>query len=56
MKTKTISKILETDQSRRCVHPPDQVTATLEHGNQQAREVAAATMKEVRHAIGLPQG
>jgi tryptophanyl-tRNA synthetase len=34
---------------------PEQVTATLERGNQQAREVASATMREVRHAIGLPQ-
>lgn len=34
---------------------PEQVTATLERGNQQAWEVASATMREVRHAIGLPQ-
>jgi len=34
---------------------PDEVAATLEHGNQQARAVAAATMGEVRQAIGLPR-
>jgi tryptophanyl-tRNA synthetase len=32
----------------------EEVVAVLEHGNRQAREVAAATMHEVRTAIGLP--
>jgi tryptophanyl-tRNA synthetase len=32
---------------------PREVTAVLEHGNEQARSVAAATMTEVRSAIGL---
>jgi tryptophanyl-tRNA synthetase len=32
---------------------PEAVTAALEHGNEQARAVAAATMREVRGAMGL---
>src|SRR5262249_4537662 len=32
---------------------PREVTAVLEHGNQQARAVAAATMNEVRNAMGF---
>jgi tryptophanyl-tRNA synthetase len=32
---------------------PQEVTAVLERGNEQARSVAAATMREVREAMGL---
>jgi len=32
---------------------PDEVAATLERGNQEARAVAATTMSEVRAAMGL---
>jgi len=39
---------------RREAMKADDVAAVLEHGNQQARGVAAATMCEVRTAIGLP--
>jgi tryptophanyl-tRNA synthetase len=33
---------------------PEQVTGVLERGNEQARDVARATMHEVRNAMGLP--
>ena len=33
---------------------PDKVTAVLERGNEQAREIARATMHEVRSAMALP--
>ncbi len=33
---------------------PEEVTAALERGNEQARDVARATMHEVRNAMGLP--
>jgi tryptophanyl-tRNA synthetase len=39
---------------RRAALRTDDVAAVLEHGNQQARAVAAATMRAVREAIGLP--
>ncbi len=32
---------------------PEEVTTVLQHGNEQARSVAAATMEEVRQAMGL---
>src|SRR5207302_11104479 len=33
---------------------PDQVNAILDEGSDKAREVARATMREVREAVGLP--
>ena len=42
--------------ARREVLKADDVNAVLAHGNEQARAVAAATMREVRTAIGLPIG
>ncbi len=41
---------------RRASLRADDVTAVLEQGNLQARAAAAATMREVRGAIGLPVG